>query len=119
MKAAFSSLKDVYSETELDDLMRTLDTNHSGFIDYTEFLAGCMRAKIYLKESNLKQAFEFFDADKSGFITFDELKKVLCGDGLRIPDKEIYHLISEVDANGDNKVDYNEFLKMMQKDLNL
>lgn len=41
--------------------MRTLDTNHNGSIDYTEFLAGCMRAKIYLKETNLKNAFDFFD----------------------------------------------------------
>jgi Ca2+-binding EF-hand superfamily protein len=41
--------------------MDTLDTNNNGCIDYTEFLAGCMKAKIYLKEERIRDAFEFFD----------------------------------------------------------
>ena len=41
--------------------MSTLDTNNNGSIDYTEFLAGCLRSKIYLKEEVLKTAFEYFD----------------------------------------------------------
>lgn len=41
--------------------MNSLDTNHNGNIDYTEFLAGCMKSKIYLKEDNIKAAFEYFD----------------------------------------------------------
>lgn len=50
-----------YSDAEIKELMNALDTNGSGYIDYTEFLAGCMRSKIYLKEDHLKAAFEFFD----------------------------------------------------------
>jgi Ca2+-binding EF-hand superfamily protein len=38
-----------------------LDTNNNGYIDYTEFLAGCMKSKIYLKEDYLKIAFSCFD----------------------------------------------------------
>jgi calcium-dependent protein kinase len=30
------------------NLVNTLDINNNGFIDYTEFLAGCMKSKIYL-----------------------------------------------------------------------
>ena len=41
--------------------MKKLDTNQNGFIDYTEFLAGCMKSKIYLKEDHLKAAFGYFD----------------------------------------------------------
>jgi len=43
------------------DLIYMLDTNNNGFIDYTEFLAGCMKSKIYLNEDNLKIAFSYFD----------------------------------------------------------
>ena len=35
--------------------------NTNGSIDYTEFIAGCMRSKIYLKEDHLRSAFEYFD----------------------------------------------------------
>jgi len=38
-------------------------------------------------------------------------------DGLNIPDKEIDKLISDVDVNHDDKIDYGEFLNMMKKDL--
>ena len=41
--------------------MLNLDLNENGSIDYTEFLAGCMRSKIYLKEDHLRTAFEYFD----------------------------------------------------------
>jgi calcium-dependent protein kinase len=95
-----------------------LDTNNNGYIDYTEFLAGCMKSKIYLKEDYLKMTFAYFDKDKSGFITREELRKVLkSDDGLNIPDKEIEKLIKEVDFNHDDKIDYNEFLDMMKRDL--
>ena len=41
--------------------MDKLDTNNNGYIDYTEFLAGCMKSKIYLKEDYLRAAFSYFD----------------------------------------------------------
>ena len=57
----------------MQDLIYMLDTNNNGYIDYTEFLAGCMKSKIYLKEDYLKMTFAYFDKDKSGYITREEL----------------------------------------------
>ena len=73
------------TDDEADDLVQNIDLNDNGSIDYTEFIAGCMRSKIYLKEDNLRAAFEYFDKvksflnlqDKSGSITTEELKKTL------------------------------------------
>jgi len=70
-------------------LLNTLDINRNGFIDYTEFLAGCMKSKIYLKDEHLRRAFEYFDKDKSGTITVDELTLVLSDDTMKIPEQEI------------------------------
>jgi Ca2+-binding EF-hand superfamily protein len=41
----------------------------------------------------------------------------LCNQGLNIPDSEIDKLIAEADYNNDDKIDYNEFLDMMKRDL--
>jgi calcium-dependent protein kinase len=102
----------------MQDLIYMLDTNNNGYIDYTEFLAGCMKSKIYLREDYLKMTFAYFDKDKSGFITREELRNVLKSeDGFNIPDKEIEKLIKEVDFNQDEKIDYTEFLAMMKRDL--
>jgi calcium-dependent protein kinase len=54
-----------------------MDTNNNGSIDYTEFIAGCMQSYVYLKENNLKHAFEYFDKDGNGTITLEELKETL------------------------------------------
>lgn len=50
-----------HTNEEVKELMDKLDTNQNGYIDYTEFLAGCMKSKIYLKEDYLKSAFAYFD----------------------------------------------------------
>jgi calcium-dependent protein kinase len=50
-----------YTSQQMQDLIYMLDTNNNGYIDYTEFLAGCMKSKIYLNEAHLKIAFEYFD----------------------------------------------------------
>mmetsp|Transcript_26497 Transcript_26497/g.25631 ORF Transcript_26497/g.25631 Transcript_26497/m.25631 type:complete len:112 (+) Transcript_26497:1106-1441(+) len=91
--------------------------NKNGYIDYTEFLAGCMKSKIYLNESYLQNAFDFFDKDKDGLITFQELKSVLQDDTMHISDDDLKLIISEVDFNKDEKIDYKEFLHMMESDL--
>ena len=115
---AISEYKIDYTSQQMQDLIYMLDTNNNGYIDYTEFLAGCMKSKIYLKEDYLKMTFAYFDKDKSGFITREELRNVLKSeDGFNIPDKEIEKLIKEVDFNHDDKIDYNEFLAMMKRDL--
>jgi Ca2+-binding EF-hand superfamily protein len=38
-------------------------------------------------------------------------------DGIKIPENEVERLIKEVDFNNDEKIDYNEFLDMMKRDL--
>mmetsp|Transcript_25620 Transcript_25620/g.28444 ORF Transcript_25620/g.28444 Transcript_25620/m.28444 type:complete len:166 (+) Transcript_25620:49-546(+) len=64
-------------EEDWDLVIQLMDTNNNGSIDYTEFIAGCMQSYVYLKENNLKQAFEYFDKDGNGTITFEELKDTL------------------------------------------
>jgi Ca2+-binding EF-hand superfamily protein len=36
-----------------------------------------MQSYVYLKENNLKQAFQYFDRDGNGTITLEELKESL------------------------------------------
>jgi calcium-dependent protein kinase len=57
-----------YTEVEVSQLINTLDINKNGYIDYTEFLAGCMKSKIYLKDEHLRRAFEYFDKVMLDFI---------------------------------------------------
>ncbi len=57
--------------------MNSIDTDKSGKIDYTEFLAATMETNLYLKEEKLFMAFKMFDKDGNGKISAQELKEVL------------------------------------------
>ena len=57
-------------------------------------------------EEELKAAFDAFDADRSGFITKDELRKAMQNCGASVGDKELDEMIASADANSDGKVNF-------------
>jgi calcium-dependent protein kinase len=59
--------------------MKAVDTDGSGFIDYSEFIAATMNKKTLLSSENMESAFKAFDKDKSGSISIAELKTMLGG----------------------------------------
>ena len=100
------------SEEEIHTIMLRVDTDRSGYIDYSEFLAAAMDRKKLLSVERLEAAFHAFDKDNNGKISAEELKLMLDSK----PKLEITaykKLINEVDQNGDELVDFKEFEAMM------
>lgn len=62
------------SYDEIRKVIMSIDTDGSGKIDYTEFLAATMEKSMYMKEERLHNAFKMFDLDGNGKISKDELK---------------------------------------------
>lgn len=62
--------------------MKAADTDGSGEINYTEFLAATMDANIYMREDYLRTAFNMFDKDNSGKIDNEEVVALLSGEDL-------------------------------------
>eukprot|EP00803_Ostreobium_quekettii_P003416 evm.model.scf_125.8 EVM.evm.TU.scf_125.8 scf_125:84167-97301(-) len=58
----------------------------------------------------LKRMFHEIDADNSGTITVDELRKGLHNKGEFLPESELQRLMDDMDVDGNGVVDYNEFL---------
>ena len=100
------------SERDIYFLFQTLDVDKSGKIDYTEFIAATLQRSNYLRNDRLLEAFLNFDKDKNGKITKDELLIALKGE--KSQENLIRKFISDVDKNHDGKIDYNEFLNLMQ-----
>jgi len=96
---------------DVADVMASMDTDGSGSIDYTEFIAATLTQKQYTQKDVLWSAFRVFDIDGSGAITADELTQVLKD----VSAENIQSMISEVDLNKDNKINFEEFCAMMKK----
>ncbi|ONK57233.1 uncharacterized protein A4U43_C10F17970 [Asparagus officinalis] len=104
-----STLKD----TEIRDLMEAADVDNSGTIDYGEFIAATIHLNKLEREEHLAAAFKYFDKDGSGYITVDELQQA-CKEH-NMEDVLLEDVIKEVDQDNDGRIDYGEFVAMMQK----
>ena len=60
-----------------------------------------------------KDAFDYYDKDKSGDISFNELASLFRSLGHSIPDSEIRDMIDSIDDSGDGAISFDEFINMM------
>lgn len=63
-------------------MLKSLDTDKSGQIEYTEFLAATISKNIYTKEEKLTEVFQRLDKDDNGFVTSLEFGNIVGGMGL-------------------------------------
>ena len=104
------------TESELRDMIGEVDSDGNGTIDFSEFLAMMAKqVKADDREEELREAFRLFDNDGNGFISASELKHVMTTFGERLSEEEVDEMIREADLNGDGRVDYGEFVKMMTR----
>jgi Ca2+-binding EF-hand superfamily protein len=104
------SLGQSLSSTELRDLIKEVDIDRSGSIEFDEFKT-LMIAKQGDRQSRLELAFSIFDKDHSGHITADEMQSVMSQFGLT--DVELNALVKEVDEDGDGSIGFAEFCQIM------
>lgn len=62
-----------------------------------------------------KDAFEMFDKDKDGTITAKELANVMRSLHQDPTERELNEMISEVDVDGNGRIDFEEFVALMNR----
>lgn len=117
LKAGLRRYGSTLKESEIRDLMDAADVDNSGTIDYGEFIAATVHLNKLEREEHLVAAFQYFDKDGSGYITVDELQQA-CNEH-NMTDVLLEDIISEVDQDNDGRIDYGEFVAMMQKGSNM
>mmetsp|Transcript_3047 Transcript_3047/g.7287 ORF Transcript_3047/g.7287 Transcript_3047/m.7287 type:complete len:552 (-) Transcript_3047:150-1805(-) len=103
---------------DLVRLFEQCDTDGSGAIDYSEFVASTIDRKRYMQEDACWSAFKVFDLDNNGTIEKSELRQLLGrqngpATAFHLDEDAIDELIASADTNGDGKVDFDEFMQMM------
>jgi Ca2+-binding EF-hand superfamily protein len=111
-----SKLGETPTEDELEDMIRAVDLNGDGEIDFEEFI-GLMRLRMDERqrdpEEDLRDAFNIFDADRSGYIDRDEVRLLMKKLAQTLTEEEIDAIMEEVDTDGDGEISFEEFRAMM------
>lgn len=100
---------------DFTQIVHGMDADGNGVVEYTEFLGATLPKETYLQKDYCLTAFNAFDRDGDGKISQDDLGKVLSNCGMEedfVPDAK--DILQQFDQNGDNMIDFEEFVTMMQ-----
>ena len=103
---------------QVDIIFNNIDSDHNGYLEYEEFVRAAIDKDHFLSVNFLQFAFNYFDKDHDGEITLEEVKnKFFLSDKNRSSAKaqeQLQKSFNEIDINGDGKLSFEEFGKMME-----
>ena len=67
------------------------------------------------RTDELRAVFSFFDQNQNGNIEADELGTVMASLGYHATDDELRDMIDEADRDGNNMIDFEEFVHLMEE----
>lgn len=103
------------NEVEINEMIQEVDLAGTGYIDFKEFLGLMVRKMKDIEiEDELLETFKVFDKDGNGYITADELRKVILTIGDNVTTDEVEDMIREADKDQDGKLSYEDFMKLMK-----
>ncbi len=102
------------TEDDLKDMIKDIDTDKNGVIEFQEFLQ-LMSHKIrdHDSEEEMLEAFKIFDRDNNGYITKEDFSIVMNHLGEVMLDDELEEMMRDNDDDGDGQLNYEEFRNMM------
>ena len=107
------------SKSEMERILKRMDMNKDGKIEYEEFVDYMNQEKVICQdnvseEEKLARMFKIFDKDGSGSIDHTELQAILSMTGESIDGEEVALIMEEVDKDKNGSIDFEEFKQMME-----
>ncbi|GBG86696.1 hypothetical protein CBR_g41759 [Chara braunii] len=103
------------TKAEIEEWIKEVDISGTHLIEFREFLnLLTKKAKPNNLEEDLRAGFRVFAKDDpNGQMSVEELKHVLTAIGETLTEEEATEMLKEADADGDGKINMEEFVKMM------
>lgn len=108
----FKTLGHSIPETEIRDLVDSVDTSGKGEITFDEFVTLLLKVESQneTEEEEVIRAFKVFDRDGNGSLSCAEFKHILTNLGDKFTEAEVEEIFKEADLDGDGQIDYYEFV---------
>merc|ERR1719247_132619 len=116
LKVAIRAMGFDIKKQEAQDLMARYDREDSGYIGYEAF-EEIMTARYANQDpmEEIRKAFELFDEEKRGKISFRNLRRIARDLGEKLTDEELRGMIDEFDQDQDGEISQEEFVHIMKQ----
>merc|ERR1719414_552219 len=116
LKVAVRAMGFEIKKAEALELMARYDREETGYIGFEAFEEiMCQRYAAQDPLDEIRKAFELFDEDKRGKISFRNLKRIARDLGEKLTDDELHGMIDEFDRDQDGEIDEGEFVEIMKQ----
>ncbi len=116
LKTVMASCGLYITEEEANDIILEFghtDAERGNNLNFDEFVQLMSMKEGGDLNSEIREAFNFFDKDGSGTISAEEVKTVMLALGEDISDSDVFDMIKEADSNGNGEVCYQDFFKIL------
>lgn len=112
---SYTSVYGSIDEDQVDNMVKAVDIDCNGVIDYKEFLICTLNRDLIISKRNLELAFNAFDKDGNGRISIDEVMSIFKKTRNDF-DKNIFEkMVRDADKDGDGCIEFEEFKSIMEK----
>merc|ERR1711998_294943 len=114
LKDLMASVGQNPTDEELQEMIAIADADGTGDIDFAEFVTLMAHKMADEKsEETLKAAFAVFDTSGDGFISAEEMRRIMINVGEPVTLDDVEQVIRKVDIDGDGVINYDESTKVI------
>ena len=102
-------------------IFTNIDNDNNGYIEIEEFIRACINPRLFRSHNYLKFAFDYFDTDRSGTISIEEIESKFYLNAKNKNDntkRELKKLFDTIDINHDGQISFEEFSLMIKDIMN-
>lgn len=116
LEAFMSAIGRKVPDSDIHAMINEGDLDGNGDLEYMEFVAiVSQRMRGNLDDDELRDAFRLFDKENDGYITIENIRKVVFDADSMPIEEDIEEAITLYDNDGDGKLSYEEFVLAMTK----
>ncbi len=102
------------SEADLKEMIKEVDLDGNGDIDFNEFLVlMASKMRTHDSEEEMYEAFKVFDKDGNGYVGRKDFSIIMKHLGEELTDEEIEEILKDWDEDDDGQLNFEEFKNMM------